>query len=429
MISFDDRQSDHSSLFVGPAVPPPIDEATEPQAHSAPNGEASMNTEPARQPSKSSMAAEERPKKKRSFLFVPSRSSSNKQQVSAAARDPQQEGSSGTGIVKRYRSASRASSRRSKRTQQPDAATTVEPKPTTSEMGDPSKTEKKSKGTSKLFAILSCCGSSGEDNEEPSLPAKKAPRPQSNHGRQSTPVEKAEVSAGESSAAESRDPNPFDEKAAVKASIDQKSPIVEDEESGTLPDQAEGSAVKKLGADEPLPVTNEARPGSLDQRPSSRRKPSRTSDPIAPPGPSEGVTHGQYSGPNIAESQAENTLEQDAAVSGQTSDQAQRDAEVAVAESDEDEDDPSIQASKQRDDTQQQLHNIPPPPPLGRDTGKQVPPVPMVDPDKQQWLLPPIQPRFHNRKCLVLDLDETLVHSSFKVGIYRFYSTFDGSPC
>ena len=35
--------------------------------------------------------------------------------------------------------------------------------------------------------------------------------------------------------------------------------------------------------------------------------------------------------------------------------------------------------------------------------------------EKQQWLLPPLQPRFKGKKCLVLDLDETLVHSSFKV--------------
>lgn len=35
--------------------------------------------------------------------------------------------------------------------------------------------------------------------------------------------------------------------------------------------------------------------------------------------------------------------------------------------------------------------------------------------ERQQWLLPPIAPRFEGKKCLVLDLDETLVHSSFKV--------------
>jgi RNA polymerase II subunit A small phosphatase-like protein len=35
------------------------------------------------------------------------------------------------------------------------------------------------------------------------------------------------------------------------------------------------------------------------------------------------------------------------------------------------------------------------------------------------WLLPPALPQLKDRKCLVLDLDETLVHSSFKVGYHR----------
>ena len=35
----------------------------------------------------------------------------------------------------------------------------------------------------------------------------------------------------------------------------------------------------------------------------------------------------------------------------------------------------------------------------------------------QKWLLPPITSQFSGKKCLVLDLDETLVHSSFKVSI------------
>jgi RNA polymerase II subunit A small phosphatase-like protein len=37
----------------------------------------------------------------------------------------------------------------------------------------------------------------------------------------------------------------------------------------------------------------------------------------------------------------------------------------------------------------------------------------------QKWLLPPMRPEHRGRKCLVLDLDETLVHSSFKV--HKFY--------
>jgi RNA polymerase II subunit A small phosphatase-like protein len=48
--------------------------------------------------------------------------------------------------------------------------------------------------------------------------------------------------------------------------------------------------------------------------------------------------------------------------------------------------------------------DLPPPPPLPNSTA-----------EPQQWLLPPLQPRFKGKKCLVLDLDETLVHSSFKV--------------
>lgn len=59
----------------------------------------------------------------------------------------------------------------------------------------------------------------------------------------------------------------------------------------------------------------------------------------------------------------------------------------------------------------------PPPPPLpGTDNKAVIVPVTNDSSDeKQQWLLPPIAPRFKGKKCLVLDLDETLVHSSFKV--------------
>ena len=37
--------------------------------------------------------------------------------------------------------------------------------------------------------------------------------------------------------------------------------------------------------------------------------------------------------------------------------------------------------------------------------------------EPQKYLLGPIAPRFQGKKCLVLDLDETLVHSSFKVSL------------
>ncbi|KAI1502941.1 HAD-like domain-containing protein [Biscogniauxia marginata] len=39
----------------------------------------------------------------------------------------------------------------------------------------------------------------------------------------------------------------------------------------------------------------------------------------------------------------------------------------------------------------------------------------VTEQSQQKYLLPPIEPRFKGKKCLVLDLDETLVHSSFKI--------------
>ena len=56
---------------------------------------------------------------------------------------------------------------------------------------------------------------------------------------------------------------------------------------------------------------------------------------------------------------------------------------------------------------------VPPPPPVA------VPTAPIsyaeAGPSEPIRLLPPIRPEHKGRKCLVLDLDETLVHSSFKV--------------
>lgn len=60
----------------------------------------------------------------------------------------------------------------------------------------------------------------------------------------------------------------------------------------------------------------------------------------------------------------------------------------------------------------------PPPPPPGPGPLVAVPTPPEAGPsavEPQKWLLPPITSQFKGRKCLVLDLDETLVHSSFKV--------------
>ena len=60
---------------------------------------------------------------------------------------------------------------------------------------------------------------------------------------------------------------------------------------------------------------------------------------------------------------------------------------------------------------------LPPPPPVPEPQAPSQNAIapPEATEQKQTWLLPPIAPRFKGKKCLVLDLDETLVHSSFKV--------------
>ncbi|KAL7945116.1 HAD-like domain-containing protein [Trichoderma barbatum] len=64
--------------------------------------------------------------------------------------------------------------------------------------------------------------------------------------------------------------------------------------------------------------------------------------------------------------------------------------------------------------------SLPPPPPGPGPSPLVTTALPLTDegpsaPEPQKWLLPPITPELKGRKCLVLDLDETLVHSSFKI--------------
>jgi len=65
------------------------------------------------------------------------------------------------------------------------------------------------------------------------------------------------------------------------------------------------------------------------------------------------------------------------------------------------------------------LPKVPPPPPgpvPNPPTTAVIESPPVFAPDQpQRFLLPPQAPEHKGRKCLVLDLDETLVHSSFKV--------------
>jgi RNA polymerase II subunit A small phosphatase-like protein len=84
-------------------------------------------------------------------------------------------------------------------------------------------------------------------------------------------------------------------------------------------------------------------------------------------------------------------------------------------------------------DASQVKVDLPPPPPLAERQAQVTPPKspePLIgELEPQKWLLPPVQPELKNRKCLILDLDETLVHSSFKVCVPASVPQSHAKPC
>jgi RNA polymerase II subunit A small phosphatase-like protein len=104
-------------------------------------------------------------------------------------------------------------------------------------------------------------------------------------------------------------------------------------------------------------------------------------------------------------------------LAGQGSSKGEKDAEGDVQMGDSeplaDEKEEPAAAAPRRDEAIRTV--LPPPPPVPQPGPSDESIAPESVDGKQQWLLPPIAPRFKGKKCLVLDLDETLVHSSFKV--------------
>ena len=112
----------------------------------------------------------------------------------------------------------------------------------------------------------------------------------------------------------------------------------------------------------------------------------------------------------------ETVAAQGTTINDRTPTQEAQDSDVAMPDA------PVVPAARETpsQDTAQQLAQtqmaLPPPPPRNGQE-RSVASSTHVTPDDrpQQWLLPPLQSQLKGRKCLVLDLDETLVHSSFKV--------------
>ena len=112
----------------------------------------------------------------------------------------------------------------------------------------------------------------------------------------------------------------------------------------------------------------------------------------------------------------QSVAEQGTTINDRTPKQEQGDGDIAMVDAP-----PLTQSGEEPSNTTRELQqaqiNLPPPPPRNGNGGASASNS-VLPSDKQTWLLPPLQPQLKGRKCLVLDLDETLVHSSFKVCLW-----------
>lgn len=295
----------------------------------------------------------------------------------------------------------------------------------------PAAEKPRKRGVSKFLSYLNCCSPPENANtveaDQQAVPPKKVKVLQV-RGRQPTPVVKPSASAADSSTGESKeaaDENiggpPYSEltPAAKPKMLNQRlrEPVPNITEKPALPDSSgQNLDEKEDPADQgtrsqllpPLIATNISTSHNNPSEPVQPIIPSTSSnaDAIEPPG-------------TLLPDQ--NVSENAKAVDDRTPKQEERDTDVPMVDAPPIvpplEDKPT--SSEDRDDSPPQINLPPPPPRIGQDRAAggvgRSPSNAAAPNERQQWLLPPLEPRFRGKKCLVLDLDETLVHSSFKV--------------
>ncbi|PYI05040.1 general stress response phospho protein phosphatase Psr1/2 [Aspergillus sclerotiicarbonarius CBS 121057] len=383
-------------------------DASPPSTHLEPSNAVQESVAPAQGSAGDSAAtAADAPKKQHTLLPIPSRASlkADRQSTLDKSQDTAHDDSENTlrgskrSIFKGRRDRSRGSSMRSRRQNQ-EGASLEEDKAASPDLRDPAKPERRNKVSYRLFAFLSCCSSSSDDPEDPAIPAKRTSRRPSVPSTQPAP-EKTDANAGDSSTAESKDPSYYrDEKPNLTVTSNQSMSQVDEERTVTTPDQ--GSQLD--GATVP------------SSSPETGHEPSLPRD------------NAESQGPGVGQStQPATTPAEGSAVTSKTDDIVQKTEEPApptpteksqdAVETDELPKPPSSETSYE--DEKYTSHDeeatvLPAElPPLMAPSGNHTEAI--LQDMQQQFLLPPALPHLRDRKCLVLDLDETLVHSSFKV--------------
>ena len=280
------------------------------------------------------------------------------------------------------------------------------------------KTKPKKRGG--LLSFLNCCSAPENANTveggDQAVPAKKARVLQQRPGRQPTPVVKANASAGETSTGETKE--------VAEESIG--GPEYSELKPAAKPTMITRSSKDKVPAEKPVA---QAPPVSSTAETTESPAATENRDQPLPPLPASNVS----SPPEVNAGQAmeatpvivgtappqliepeESVAEQGTTINDRTPQQEQADSDIAMVDA------PPLATTEEEpraatSEVIQSQVNLPPPPPRNGQETTTSGPSAGTPSDKQRWLLPPLQPHFKGRKCLVLDLDETLVHSSFKV--------------
>lgn len=277
----------------------------------------------------------------------------------------------------------------------------MEPKATTNPaVREPPVPEKKSKGPSKFFAIFCCCPSSGIDADETVPPAKKTVRP-TGPETQPTP-EKIDVNTGDSSTVEPKEPNSVGEEKNLAVTSDQSQSTVD--ERKPVPAMHDSEAAGEI------PATIQHEPPREDPSQEKHDETRDSHEPQTMPAATAAVDGG-VAPETIVDTQQKSTQDDEPSAVAQVTEPAADTNDHATTAT------PPSDASMppQEEEATKLPVNIPPPPPPP--IGPEVQIAPHEGPLK---LLSPPLPHLQGRKCLVLDLDETLVHSSFKVSARIF---------
>lgn len=380
--------------------------------------------------SEQAAAAGDKPKRKPSFLNVPHSSSQTGEEAAASgsglsgatASDGAE--SVGRGSKRSFLGKRRAgSTASSKRSQKARAATSEKAPENAQAVGAagpaPQVQPKKKSGVSRILLILNCCAVPEKGNvvgqeELPEAP-KKATKLRSVRKQSAppAPAKQKDVSAAESSTADSKEP--VEEKAGKSTEAGpkdfEKQPLPGDAQADKPVPEAPSAPSQDKSPDQPLPPVPQ--PDRLDTSAAAGDSPQVSVQAPTPVVPSE-----------------------EQAIADRTPEQQARDADIEMTDAG-----PSIPIAANEVPTTEEGNgepvqqreagptkiDLPPPPPLVDRQAQTAPPsgstpqsqdsslaVTPAEP-QQKWLLPPIKPEFKGKKCLVLDLDETLVHSSFKV--------------